>query len=113
VRRRRTLLATGGTDRRVHLYVRPPGRGALFAPAASLEGHEAWVRGLAFCHVSGPDSPAAEEGPGGAPAGEGRELLLASVSQDRCGGGGGGGVRGHTPASAAPVASEPAHARQG
>ncbi|GLC36432.1 hypothetical protein PLESTM_000445900 [Pleodorina starrii] len=67
-----TLLATGGTDRKVALHVRPPGAGpcARFTPACVLEGHENWVRGVAFCCVEGPAGP---------------QLLLASVSQDRYG----------------------------
>ena len=65
------LLATGGTDKQVHLYVRPPGAGSAFAPACRLAGHENWVRGLDFCHTRG--------------AGGGFELLLASASQDRYG----------------------------
>ncbi|KAG2482428.1 hypothetical protein HYH03_018632 [Edaphochlamys debaryana] len=68
-----TVLAMGGTDRCVGLFVRPPGPGASFAPACSLEGHENWVRGVAWCHV-------APAGPGAPP-----QLLLASVSQDRYG----------------------------
>lgn len=72
----RLVLATGGTDTRVHLYVRPP-RG-LFQPAIKLTGHENWVRSLAFVHVWAPADAAARtaaEGP--------RQLLLASASQDR------------------------------
>ncbi|GLI63733.1 hypothetical protein VaNZ11_006797 [Volvox africanus] len=76
-----TLLATGGTDRKVHLYVRPPASaidsvttgGGRFTSACVLEGHENWIRGVAFCCVEG---PAAAAGP---------QLLLASVSQDRYG----------------------------
>ncbi|GIM15503.1 hypothetical protein Vretimale_18281 [Volvox reticuliferus] len=73
-----TLLATGGTDRKVHLYVRPPAGatgsvtgGGCFAPACVLEGHENWIRGVSFCCVEGPAA--------------GPQLLLASVSQDRYG----------------------------
>ncbi|KXZ43915.1 hypothetical protein GPECTOR_77g12 [Gonium pectorale] len=73
-----TLLATGGTDRKVHLHVRPPGPTGRFAPACVLEGHENWVRGVAFCHVAA--AAAAGEGAGGG-GGEAAatELLLASV----------------------------------
>ncbi|GIL68204.1 hypothetical protein Vafri_21466 [Volvox africanus] len=75
-----TLLATGGTDRKVHLYVRPPASAidsattgsGRFASACVLEGHENWIRGVAFCCVEGP-------------AAAGPQLLLASVSQDRYG----------------------------
>ncbi|KAG2449340.1 hypothetical protein HYH02_005495 [Chlamydomonas schloesseri] len=94
-----TLLALGGTDRKVTLHIRPPASaGELqqqqrqrqqrprFAPACVLEGHENWVRGVAFCVIdggsssSGSSSDAAGAGAGGEP-----HLLLASVSQDRYG----------------------------
>ncbi|KAL6746553.1 WD40-repeat-containing domain protein, partial [Haematococcus lacustris] len=48
------LLATGGTDARVHLFIRPPpgpaGGAGAFQPSAVLAGHENWIRSLAFCH---------------------------------------------------------------
>lgn len=90
------LLATGGTDARVTLYVRAPAAAAAatlganagaqppqqqqqlpqqqgFQLACQLAGHENWVRSLAFAAVAG--------GSAGAPP----ALLLASASQDRCG----------------------------
>ncbi|PNH02867.1 hypothetical protein TSOC_011120, partial [Tetrabaena socialis] len=78
-----TLLATGGTDRRVALYLRPPGGGGRFSLACALEGHENWVRGVAFCHVRAEEAAAAGGAAGGAEAAP--QLLLASVSQDRYG----------------------------
>lgn len=78
---RRLLLATGGTDTRVHLHVRPP-RGS-FQPALQLAGHENWLRSLAFRHVWAPAGGGGGEG-GRAGAARGRQVLLASASQDRC-----------------------------
>ncbi|XP_053303188.1 elongator complex protein 2 isoform X3 [Pleuronectes platessa] len=54
------ILACGGDDCRVHLYVQSSGQ---FQKALSLQGHEDWVRGVAWTSVGG-------------------ELLLASCSQD-------------------------------
>ncbi|KAF5829987.1 WD40-repeat-containing domain protein [Dunaliella salina] len=83
------LLATGGTDTRVHLHVRPPG--GQFQAAIKLSGHENWVRSLDFKHVWAPDAAAAPSVPGAAApsvpamgeAGRSRQVLLASASQDR------------------------------
>lgn len=72
----RLILATGGTDSRLHLHLRPPG--GSFQPAAKLSGHENWVRSLQFCHVSR-DMPSGGEAAVAAVP----ELLLASASQDR------------------------------
>uniref|UniRef100_A0A3B4XFU5 Elongator complex protein 2 n=1 Tax=Seriola lalandi dorsalis TaxID=1841481 RepID=A0A3B4XFU5_SERLL len=55
------VLACGGDDSRVHLYVQSNGQ--QFQKAMSLQGHEDWVRGVAWASVGG-------------------ELLLASCSQD-------------------------------
>ncbi|KAM9385150.1 elongator complex protein 2 [Pholidichthys leucotaenia] len=54
------ILACGGDDSRVHLYVHADGQ---FQKAMSLQGHEDWVRGVAWTSTGG-------------------ELLLASCSQD-------------------------------
>ncbi|KAG7245000.1 hypothetical protein INR49_023566 [Caranx melampygus] len=54
------VLACGGDDSRVHLYVQSNGQ---YQKAMSLQGHEDWVRGLAWASIGG-------------------ELLLASCSQD-------------------------------
>ncbi|XP_029022955.1 elongator complex protein 2 [Betta splendens] len=54
------ILACGGDDSRVHLYVRSNGQ---LQKAMSLQGHEDWVRGVEWASRSG-------------------ELLLASCSQD-------------------------------
>uniref|UniRef100_A0A672IEB8 Elongator complex protein 2 n=1 Tax=Salarias fasciatus TaxID=181472 RepID=A0A672IEB8_SALFA len=54
------VLACGGDDSRVHLYVRANGE---LKKAMTLQGHEDWVRGVAW-------------------ASTGVELLLASCSQD-------------------------------
>ncbi|XP_047461865.1 elongator complex protein 2 [Mugil cephalus] len=54
------ILACGGDDSRVHLYVQSNGQ---LQRAMSLQGHEDWVRGVAW-------------------ASTGAELLLASCSQD-------------------------------
>ncbi|KFM26617.1 Elongator complex protein 2 [Auxenochlorella protothecoides] len=56
------LLAVGGVDCSVSLYVRGPG--GDFLPGPRLKGHADWVRGLAWTHAPG-------------------RLLLASASQDR------------------------------
>jgi len=56
----RLLLATGGTDTRVHLHVRPPG--GQFQATIKLTGHENWVRSLAFKHVWAPASAGADQG---------------------------------------------------
>ena len=64
------LLASGGTDGAVRLFVRPAftaaaavgGSDAVFAPAATLVGHENWVRGLAFVHTDDDDPAAAAAG---------------------------------------------------
>lgn len=75
----RLLLATAGTDATVHLHVQSPG--GMFTPAASLAGHENWIRSLAFCHASGSSSSdTASDGSSVAPG----YVLLASASQDRC-----------------------------
>ncbi|MED6267378.1 Elongator subunit elp2 [Characodon lateralis] len=54
------ILACGGDDSRVHLYVQESG---LLQKAMSLQGHEDWVRGVKWAFT-------------------GSELLLASCSQD-------------------------------
>ncbi|KAJ3609420.1 hypothetical protein NHX12_023941, partial [Muraenolepis orangiensis] len=54
------ILACGGDDSRVHLYVLLSG---ALTKVASLQGHEDWVRGLEWASVD-------------------QELLLASCSQD-------------------------------
>ncbi|XP_029369470.1 elongator complex protein 2 isoform X2 [Echeneis naucrates] len=54
------ILACGGDDSRVHLYVQSNGQ---LQKAMSLQGHEDWVRGVAWTSISG-------------------DLLLASCSQD-------------------------------
>lgn len=66
----RLLLASGGSDCQIHLWIRPPGPGARFSPTIKLAGHENWVRSLAFVRTRDVAS--------GQP-----ELLLASASQDR------------------------------
>jgi hypothetical protein len=38
----RILMACGGTDSKVHLYLRPPG--GSFGHVAALTGHENWIR---------------------------------------------------------------------
>lgn len=43
------LLATGGSDLAVHLYLQTPG--GKFSHIADLAGHENWIRDLAFVHV--------------------------------------------------------------
>lgn len=55
------ILACGGDDSRVHLYVLNHGK--ELQKALTLQGHEDWVRGLAWASIGG-------------------ELLLASCSQD-------------------------------
>lgn len=60
------LVAIGGTANKVHLAVV---QGSDFPIQASLEGHEGWVRSLAFRSSLGDD-------------GDG-DVLLASASQDR------------------------------
>ena len=57
-----TLLATAGADGSIHLMVQR--RDAQFATALQLEGHQDWVRALAFART--------DDG----------ALLLASASQD-------------------------------
>jgi elongator complex protein 2 len=57
------IVAVGGADRRVHLYVDDGRKGLCYV--AWLEGHQDWVRDLAFC--SEPDTG---------------DLLLASCSSD-------------------------------
>ncbi|XP_071776254.2 elongator complex protein 2 [Centroberyx gerrardi] len=54
------ILACGGDDSRVHLYVQFSGQ---LQKAMSLQGHEDWVRGVEWASIGG-------------------ELLLASCSQD-------------------------------
>uniref|UniRef100_A0AAQ5ZLL4 Elongator complex protein 2 n=1 Tax=Amphiprion ocellaris TaxID=80972 RepID=A0AAQ5ZLL4_AMPOC len=54
------ILACGGDDSRVHLYVQANNQ---FQKAMTLQGHEDWVRGVAWASTGG-------------------ELLLASCSQD-------------------------------
>ncbi|XP_031709814.1 elongator complex protein 2 isoform X1 [Anarrhichthys ocellatus] len=55
------ILACGGDDSRVHLYVQS--NGEQLHKAMSLQGHEDWIRGVAWASLGG-------------------ELLLASCSQD-------------------------------
>ncbi|KAF9534863.1 WD40 repeat-like protein [Crepidotus variabilis] len=57
------LLAVGGTDTKIQLWVCSD---AQFVSAASLSGHEDWIRSLAFRQPTSEDSP----------------LVLASGSQD-------------------------------
>ncbi|CAD7699915.1 unnamed protein product [Ostreobium quekettii] len=64
----RAALALGGTDCRVHLWLRQPG--GHFEKCCRLSGHQDWVRSLAFLHAG--------QGQSG-----GERLLLASASQDR------------------------------
>ncbi|KAG7461407.1 elongator complex protein 2 [Solea senegalensis] len=54
------ILACGGDDSRVHLYIQSNGQ---LQKALSLQGHEDWIRGVAWASIGG-------------------ELLLASCSQD-------------------------------
>ncbi|KAF8351519.1 WD40-repeat-containing domain protein [Amanita rubescens] len=58
------ILAVSGTDKNVNVWLRSSG--GCFVHAASLGGHEDWVRGLAF-------RPSLDEG---------QPLVLASASQD-------------------------------
>jgi hypothetical protein len=104
---RRTLLVTGGTDARLHVYARGPCDGdhsnkgpaassspsdssvnpPSFQPVLVLSGHEGWVRSIALRHVL-PATPAtntaasntANNAAGGC---EASELLISSASQDR------------------------------
>ncbi|XP_040044705.2 elongator complex protein 2 isoform X1 [Gasterosteus aculeatus] len=55
------ILACGGDDAQVHLYVQS--NGGQLHKAKSLQGHEDWIRGVAWASLGG-------------------ELLLASCSQD-------------------------------
>jgi WD40 repeat protein len=93
------LMATGGTDSTVRLYVRDPssidstavpgqqdGAGTdanssdaacTFTLQCQLKGHENWVKGVAFQKVQ---EPSAQAGQAGAVS-----LLLASAGQDRYG----------------------------
>ena len=57
------LLALGGTDAMIRLFLCLDGQG--FHPACTLRGHENWIRGLDFLVLSE------------------TKLLLASASQDR------------------------------
>ncbi|KAK9728923.1 Elongator subunit elp2 [Basidiobolus ranarum] len=59
------ILACGSTDMKVHLYIEKNGE---FVQALSLQGHEDWVRTLAFTTFVNGDK---------------EDLLLASGSQDR------------------------------
>lgn len=78
----RLLLATAGTDSNVHLHVQRPG--GTFLPAATLAGHENWIRSLAFCHAGGSDSSGSSNAGGASAAGAvPAYVLLASASQDR------------------------------
>ncbi len=56
------LMALGGVDGRIHLHVQQ--RDLQFTSVLQLEGHQDWVRSLAFTTT------------------EAGELLLASASQD-------------------------------
>ncbi|GAX74942.1 hypothetical protein CEUSTIGMA_g2388.t1 [Chlamydomonas eustigma] len=78
------ILATGGTDKAVHLYIRPPGHDSQFSSVCKLQGHDNWVRSLAFCHAKVPGAKHGQEVVTGG-AEESVELLLASASQDRYG----------------------------
>ncbi|KAL4430983.1 hypothetical protein ABPG75_006239 [Micractinium tetrahymenae] len=59
------LLALGGVDSAVRLYLCPPGQGSQFEPVCQLGGHQDWIKGLAFAQM--------DDG----------KLLLASASQDK------------------------------
>lgn len=62
------LLALGGVDGKVRLLLQNKSSGtdfSDFSPACELNGHQNWVRGLAFTQ-------------------QGSKLVLASASQDRC-----------------------------
>jgi WD40 repeat protein len=71
------VLATGGTDSLIRLWLRAPG--GQFQLSCQLTGHENWVRGLAFAAVAEEGVGPGEQGDGAA----GVSLLLASASQDR------------------------------
>ncbi|PPQ63876.1 hypothetical protein CVT24_009502 [Panaeolus cyanescens] len=58
-----SILAVGGTDSKVQLWIRSEDK---FIRSATLDGHEDWIRGLAF-NSSNPSNPS---------------LVLASGSQD-------------------------------
>jgi elongator complex protein 2 len=81
------LLASGGTDGAVRLFVRPATTPTAsgsprpsFAPAATLTGHDNWVRGLAFVHTFADDRD--EEDDSQLSRRRRRAILLASASQD-------------------------------
>ena len=78
------ILATGGTDKLVRLYLRAPGPDTQFVEVCRLPGHDNWVRSLAFCHarVGGGSAASSADRREAAPE---VELLLASASQDRYG----------------------------
>jgi elongator complex protein 2 len=91
------LLASGGTDGAVRLFVRPAaaaGAGgdgtaaSQFEPAATLTGHDNWVRGLAFAHTyAAGEEEEDDDGKSGQQQQQHRRkrrraLLLASASQD-------------------------------
>lgn len=47
------LLALGGVDSAVRLFLCPPGEGGLFEPVCQLAGHQDWIKGLAFAQMDG------------------------------------------------------------
>lgn len=60
------ILAMGGLDNKVHLYVGE--RNRKFQHACELKGHQDWIRGLDFSIHTGK---------------EGKQIFVASASQDR------------------------------
>ncbi|KAJ2722768.1 Elongator subunit elp2 [Coemansia sp. Benny D115] len=79
-----TVLATGNTDARVHVYTKRSGAEETFAKRLSLEGHEDWVTSLAFHRVA-VDGSDDNTDAGGAATAHWRmgDAVLASASQDR------------------------------
>lgn len=47
------LLALGGVDSTVRLFLCPPDEGGQFEPVCQLAGHQDWVKGLAFAQMDG------------------------------------------------------------
>ncbi|CAG8684587.1 16146_t:CDS:2, partial [Cetraspora pellucida] len=78
------ILACGGTDKRILLYVQKDG---LFIPSLKLQGHENWIRSLSFATNTESNSTTTSSASDSTIQEQYKlkdgDLLLASASQDK------------------------------
>ncbi|KAJ1899352.1 Elongator subunit elp2 [Coemansia sp. IMI 209127] len=76
------VLATGNTDKRVHVYARGGGSATAFVKALALDGHDDWVTTLAFAPIQ-PRAADAWASNAAIAHWAPRDVVLASGSQDK------------------------------